>query len=142
MSPRGAFLVFVASAALALSACGKKGATAMGLCQQLEAAGVAKECHDTSSTVCKYARERATFATPSGGVGQAFRFANGTQFDLMMKIAGPAKTGLHTENRDALVLVQIAGDVPDETAQKVKDILDRLPPAPASELVADPTCAK
>src|SRR5262245_23345666 len=107
----------IVAAALALAACSEKRQTAMSVCKDLEAAGIAERCHDSSQTVCKYARERVTFYAPGGGErasGQVFRFANEVQFGTMSKMTNVAKSAKTLENKSALTLVQLTGDASDE----------------------------
>ncbi len=116
----------------------------MAICQELEAAGVAAGCHDTSKTACKYARERVTFYAPGSDKkvgGQVLRFVSPAQYDTMLKIASLPKSGSVVEGKPALTLVQLLGDSP-ELAAKTKAIVEKLPAVPSDGPAPDPTCAK
>lgn len=116
----------------------------MAICKDLEAAGVAARCHDTSRTACKYATERATFYQPGDGDkagGQVLRFANQAQLDRMLPIVQVSKTSEVVESRSALALVQLVTPQP-EAPGKAKAIVEKLPAVPAGQVALDPTCAK
>lgn len=136
----------VAWTAMAAAGCGggDKPRTAMAICQELEAAGVAAGCLDTSQTACKYATERATFNMPGEGDkpgGQVLRFANEAQLDRMLPIVKVSKSSEVAESRSALMLIQLVKATP-EAAVKAKAIVEKQPAVPAGQAAPDPTCAK
>lgn len=127
----------------ALAGCGNKPKSAMVVCKELEAQGVAAGCRD-HSTACKYARERVTFDVPGPEKkvgGHVLRFANEAQYQAMLKIAQLAKDRV-IEAKGALTLVQFTTAAPADVLPRTRDFLATLPPIPASEVTEDPNCKK
>ena len=131
-----------ALALIAITACGNKQKSAMTICQELTALGLAAECRDTS-TACKYARERVTFDLPGTQKvgGQVMRFNDDAQYNAMLKIAKLAKDRV-AEAPTALTLVQFVSTAPEDAAARAQGILAALPPAPRGKDAPppDPNC--
>lgn len=129
--------------AAALAGCGDKPKSAMVVCKDLEALGIAAGCRD-HSTACKFARERVTFDVPGPEKkvgGQVLRFANEAQYQAMLKIAQLAKDRV-IEAKGAMTLVQFTSAAPEDVLPRTRDLLAKLPSVPTSEMTEDPNCKK
>lgn len=130
-----AFLVlFISTAAVGCS----KSPSAMSVCQQLEAGGVASNCRmGTPEGLNLAATEKADFDLPSapGHMGSVLRFDKDETYDKTVAayssaamLAGPHRYG----SRATRIFVQMNSGAPENVGAKAKAIVDALPDADKS----------
>jgi hypothetical protein len=109
-----------------------KSPTAMSVCKQLEAGGVASSCHPgTKDALSLGAAEKVEFDLPSvpSKTGQVLRFDSDEQYDKTvesfgkLRLAGPHRYA----SRATRIFVHVDSEVPAEVGTKAKAVVEALP---------------
>jgi|SRR6185436_12141694 len=122
----------VVLALLFAASCSKDAPTAMGVCQKIEAAGVAKNCKESKpGGLGAAAIERADFDLPSvaGKTGSVLRFDRESTYTSTEEayakaamLAGPHRYG----SKKSLIFVQMNEGLGLPEGKKVKELVDSL----------------